>query len=817
MGQVNGCLVDDRGTWTVSRHDDDSKSIQLIVKGSGNQKTVAVTGANGFIGSHIVNLLLRKGYKVRGTVRPTAQQDKHALVDFLKDLPNAAKNLTLHEKELMDDGCFDDVFQGCDCVFHTASPTLKDQREMKEPHVEMIETAHFGTANVLLSCKKNEVGTVVLTSSMCSAVPKTNLPSGGLPAVIYEKHWANPDFLKKKGSYYAASKTLAEMHAVEMAKEFSARLVRICPSFTVGPMLQPTVNSSMERFARICAGEHHERIPNRSISLVDVRDVAAHHVAAYEKGHHGRFFSTTESWHWTLVYNALQILIPQMKCPKPLPNGTELLRPRKFSTSKMKTLGVTERSLMQVLTDAVEEIKKTKISHGLVQCHEVSALPAQLSYSFLTHAGYYASLTRDGTFFMIDVLTNFKPKQRVSYSVWLSWFFPGSGRSEPACMQVKQISNASFVDGKLVLAVYGISLTFAPTNIGKRPYWNVQGQIEGNEINAISYVLPVPSLSFANTYTASDGSSVTITLGGTNSTITDYQGYATSSFTYNPTKREFEYNTGSGNDTITHQLFLNAAAGYGLRLTFVEFNPLKLPGTTKYFYLSSNFLTAPSGQPPQLPRGANDLAAFVGYYPFQNGGFVSVTEIQEGSSINKTVTVTVNQDGSQSVKHTSFTFDNGTLTIPVYNPFSWEFTLTFQSNFASNFDNSISISERLTTAVTMGQDTAQNYFAPVRLSAFGTYLLKGTDPEEKNQYTLQISDGDNGVSITYTKNGQNVFEPTTTYDYNAVEACAQVGELVFNFTYDANKGLACGVTTNNILGEPNGLQAAVYAFPDAKY
>jgi len=805
MGQVNGCLVDDRGTWTVSFPDEDSKSVQLIVKGSGNQKTVAVTGANGFIGSHIVKLLLSKGYKVRGTVR----QHIPALVDFLMDLPNAAKNLTLHEKELID-GCFDEVFHGCDCVFHTASPTLKHQREMKEAHVEMIDTACVGTLNVLQSCKKKDVGTVVLTSSMCSAIPKTNAPSGGLPAIIYEEHWANPNFLKKKGSYYAASKTLAEKDAVEMAKDSAFRLVQICPSFTVGPMLQPTVNSSMERFARICAGEHHEQIPNRSISLVDVRDVAAHHIAAYEKGVPGRFFSTTESWHWTVVYKALKILNPQMKCPTPLPNGIKHVQPRKFSTSKMKTLGVTERSFMQVLTDAVEEIKNTNISHGLVQCHDVSELSGKVSYSFLIHAGYYASVKLDGTFFMIEVITNFETNQKVSYSVYLSWFFPGSGRKEPISIQVKPVSNASFVDGKLLLDYYKISLTFTPSFAGSRSCWTVQGSIEGNAIAAVSYVLPLPSLLFANTYTAKDGSSVEITLGGTNSTIIDYQGSKTSKFTYNPTKREFEYQTGSGNDIITHQLFLNAAAGNGLRLTFVEYNPFKLPGTTKFFYLSPNFSTIPPSIPP---TGAEDLAAFAGFYPFpnQSGSFVSIVETLEGSS-NATVSVTVCFYANSS-KYTSFNFDNstGTLTLP-----DTDTTFKFQSKFASNSDNSTTISERLITTVTCDQVTAQNYFAPAPLSAFGAYILNGTDPDHQNQYSLQISNGDDGELIAYKKNAQNVFEPTTMFEYNAVEQSAVVGELVFNLTYESDLGIACGVTTVNQSGEPTGLQSVLYAFPMSK-
>jgi len=789
MGQVTSCLVDDRGTWTVSFPDDDNKSIQLILKGSGNQKTVAVTGANGFIGSQIVNLLLRKGYKVRGTV----QYHEPKLVNFLKLLPNAAKNLTLHEKDIVD-GCFDDVFQGCDCVFHTASPTLKHQREMKEPHVDMYDHARFGTANVLESCKKNGVGTVVITSSMCSAIPKTNAPSGGLKAKIYEDHWANPDFLKKKGSHYAASKTLAEKDAVKSAKDSPIRLVRICPSFTIGPMLQPTVNSSMERFARICAGIHHEQIPNRSISFVDVRDTAAHHVAAYEKGKevHGRYFSTTESWHWTRVYDALKVLNPQMKCPKPLPDGIRRERVREYSTSRMKSLGVTERSLFQVLEGGVKAIKNISLGHGSVECHDISAIPAKLSYSFRAHAGYYASVESQGTFFMIEAITNFYTGQEVSYSVYLSWFFPGSGRSAPTCIQIQQNSEASFVDGKLVLGVYKIILLFKPTLQG----YSVRGTIEGHEIYAVSSVLPVPSILFATTYKAKDGTSVTLTLGGTDSTIIDYQGQEISNFIYNPTMRQFEYLEGP----VVHQLYLNAAVGHGLRLTFVEYDPSKLPGTTKFFYLSPNYSQVPK---TIEPTGAEDLAAFAGYYPFQNAKFVSIVGTQGGSS-NDTPSVSVCIcDGSTSKVYTSFTFDNstGTLTFPLS-----DLTLKFQST--SSFDDYVEIRER--TKVTMDQDTALNCFSTAPLSAFGSYTLNGDDASGQNKYSLQIENVDGGEQIVYKKNDQNVFDPTTPFEYSAVEQIAVVGEgegeIVFNLTYHADKGISCGVTT------PNGLQSALSAF-----
>lgn len=795
MGQATSCMGEDRSTWTVSFLDDDNKSFQLTHNGMGNPKTVAVTGANGFIGSHMVKLLLGKGYKVRGTVH----HKKPELVDFLTLLPNAAKNLTLHEKELMHNGCFDDVFQGCDCVFHVASPTLKDQREMKEPDVEMTNTARVGTLNAMGSAAKAGVKTFFLTSSMCSAIPKTNTPSGGLPAIIDETLWANPEYLMNKRSYYAASKTLAEKAAVEfvrkMPKDSAFRLVRICPTFTVGPMLQKTrVNSSMERFARICAGKHHHQIPNRSISLVDVRDTAAHHIAAYEKGFEGRFFSLTEGWNWTLVYDALKIMIPDMKCPKPLPNGTKHRPARKYSTSRMEALGGNMKSFMNVLSDAVEAIKDIDISHNAIQCHKISKIPMALIKSFRRHTGYYKSEKADGAFFMIETLANFVQNEEVTYLVFVSWFFPGY--EQPKVLQVESDSSATFIGGKLILPYIDLSLTFTPLQSS----WSVQGTIASNVISAVSSVVPVPYNNFGTTFMNKDSSSsVKLTFGGTNNTITDHNGKTHSNFTYDYTKRLFEYQEVSGtNDLIVSRMYLNAAAGHGLRLSFVEFNPDKLPGTTNFYYQSPNFTTK-SGNVSST--GARDLAAFAGFYPNVNGNgsFVSIVGKASGTS-DPTVAVGICQDGSNSIEYTSFNFDkvNNTLTFPQ------------EAELTLNFDT-----QEQNTTVTVSSpfipqpSTATNSFSPAPVSAFGPYKLTGVSPDDQTNYSLEITDG----SIVYMKNGTNVFEPTTLFEYNAVEQDAKVGEYVFNLTYNADKGISCGVTTVDESGMPTGLEAVLFAFP----
>merc|ERR1719184_617429 len=122
----------------------------------------------------------------------------------------------------------------------------------EDPENDVIKPAVLGTENVLRSCQKTRVKVVVVTSSMAAAAPRP------APPVLSEKHWSDPDEQKQRGSWYGASKTLAERAAVEFLAKMSVdsafRLVRICPTMVVGPMSHPSVNTSMKYFAHVPEG-----------------------------------------------------------------------------------------------------------------------------------------------------------------------------------------------------------------------------------------------------------------------------------------------------------------------------------------------------------------------------------------------------------------------------------------------------------------------------------------------------------------------------------------------------------------------------------
>lgn len=80
---------------------------------------ILVTGASGYIAGYIIKDLLKDGYKVRGTVRSVANTKK---VEHLLSLPEAKTHLELIEADLSVENGWDKAVQGCEYVFHVASP-----------------------------------------------------------------------------------------------------------------------------------------------------------------------------------------------------------------------------------------------------------------------------------------------------------------------------------------------------------------------------------------------------------------------------------------------------------------------------------------------------------------------------------------------------------------------------------------------------------------------------------------------------------------------------------------------------------------------
>eukprot|EP00469_Lotharella_globosa_P003609 CAMPEP_0167791286 /NCGR_PEP_ID=MMETSP0111_2-20121227/11844_1 /TAXON_ID=91324 /ORGANISM="Lotharella globosa, Strain CCCM811" /LENGTH=376 /DNA_ID=CAMNT_0007683923 /DNA_START=87 /DNA_END=1217 /DNA_ORIENTATION=+ len=238
---------------------------------------VLVTGANGFIASHIVKDLLasEKKYAVRGTVRDPTNARKTA---FLKALPGAAERLELVALDLLKSGPegFEAAVAGCTYVLHTASPyplsSPKTEDELVRPAVE-------GTLSVLRACAATpSVKRVVVTSS-CAAIAYGH--RGPIGAEKYNEDTWSEDANMGLDEAYMKSKTMAEKAAWAFMKEEKRgfALTAVNPAGVFGPSVSPNPGTSLEIIEGILTRKI-PMIPSVSIGVVDVRDVALTHVKA---------------------------------------------------------------------------------------------------------------------------------------------------------------------------------------------------------------------------------------------------------------------------------------------------------------------------------------------------------------------------------------------------------------------------------------------------------------------------------------------------------------------------------------------------------
>jgi cinnamoyl-CoA reductase len=326
--------------------------------------TVCVTGATGFIASHLVAQLLAKGYAVKGTVRDATDEAK---CQHLQRLPGAEKLLKLFSVNLSGEpGRFDECVSGCAAVFHTATPILMGAKDGRS---EILEPAMSSTKELLTAvAKAGSVKTFVLTSSMSAVAP---VPE---PPVKTEAHWSDDAAQEAKGNFYGCTKTRQERLAQETLAGTGTRFVAINPTGVFGPMLQPGVNMTMQWMAGMTKGPQGGRAKNDSMSFVDVRDVAAMHVAAMENesaaGRHMCLAGTpterrTESGavvyastHWNEVYAMIRELHPSMP-PFEMCEGEPIL-PTSFDLTKSNGLLHIDqmRDVKTILRDSLEELQR---------------------------------------------------------------------------------------------------------------------------------------------------------------------------------------------------------------------------------------------------------------------------------------------------------------------------------------------------------------------------------------------------------------------------------------------------------------------------
>jgi dihydroflavonol-4-reductase len=219
-----------------------------------------VTGASGFLGSHVAKVLCEQGASLRLLVRASSN---------LKNLQGL--NADTVTGDLRDPASLEKALAGCDTVFHVAADYrlwVRDPHQMYRANVE-------GTRALLDAARKNAVQRIVYTSSVATI---------GFTSNGHTADEDSPVSLEDMIGHYKRSKFLAEQIALEAGRS-GMHVVTVNPTTPVGEQdVKPTPTG------RIVLDFLKRKFPayvETGLNLVDVRDCARGHVAALEKGKSG--------------------------------------------------------------------------------------------------------------------------------------------------------------------------------------------------------------------------------------------------------------------------------------------------------------------------------------------------------------------------------------------------------------------------------------------------------------------------------------------------------------------------------------------------
>jgi dihydroflavonol-4-reductase len=222
-----------------------------------------VTGATGFLGSHVARALADQGADLRLLVRPTSD---------LRNLDGLHADRVIGD--LRDPASIEKALSGCDVVFHVAADYrlwVRDPEEMYRSNVE-------GTRCLLEGVRKQGVRRVVYTSSVATM----GFTSGPRKGNVADEQ--SPVGIDDMIGHYKRSKFMAEQVALDAAKS-GVDVVVVNPTTPIGERdIKPTPTG------RIVVDFLKRKFPayvETGLNLVDATECARGHVQALEKGRSG--------------------------------------------------------------------------------------------------------------------------------------------------------------------------------------------------------------------------------------------------------------------------------------------------------------------------------------------------------------------------------------------------------------------------------------------------------------------------------------------------------------------------------------------------
>ncbi|WP_340066111.1 SDR family NAD(P)-dependent oxidoreductase [Ascidiimonas aurantiaca] len=180
-------------------------------------KKVLITGAEGFIGSHLAETLMQEGFDVKAFCLYTANGSKGWLDTFPK---NTLDNIEISPGDIRDRNTLYKAMKDCDTVFHLAAHISIPYSYIAPS--SFIDTNVNGTLNILQAALDHDIEHLIVTSS-------SEVYGTAIRVPINEEHRIQPQ------SPYAASKVAADALAWSFFKSYRLPVTILRPFNTFGP------------------------------------------------------------------------------------------------------------------------------------------------------------------------------------------------------------------------------------------------------------------------------------------------------------------------------------------------------------------------------------------------------------------------------------------------------------------------------------------------------------------------------------------------------------------------------------------------------
>lgn len=234
-----------------------------------------VTGAAGFIGSHLAERLARAGARVRAMVHYSSRPGLGGIDQVDRGVRDS---IEIVAGDVTDSACVDQAVEGCDVVFHLAAIISIPASYAMPRLVEAVNAG--GTLNVLNACRRHGVKRVVHTST-------SEVYGSAVSVPMPESHPLCAQ------SPYAASKIAADALATAHWRSYGVPAVIVRPFNTYGPR-QSTRAVLSSIVAQLVSGADHLELgdPTPTRDLVHVDDTVSGFIAAASAaGVEGRVFN----------------------------------------------------------------------------------------------------------------------------------------------------------------------------------------------------------------------------------------------------------------------------------------------------------------------------------------------------------------------------------------------------------------------------------------------------------------------------------------------------------------------------------------------